>query len=208
MPHRVTLTGSPRTLAWPPLCAACGGVATTPLPVTRVFARDWRFSRASRSRDDFRILALLTLEVPFCPACTARHVSEARPVRALRATVSVFTTPFVLPLVVALLACVLYVAPALLGPAGALVAVPQRPSQAAGFALAAVLFAAVVWHQTRHTRVSAPTAITRSFDFSDNLGSRFGVERRVYGMENVRFAEAFTTANASRVWDPAQRPSR
>lgn len=203
MAHRVTLTGSPSTLSWPPVCAACGGVASTRLPVTRIFARDWRLP-SSRSPHTFHIQSVRTLEVPFCSACAARHARDVQPVGALRSMISIFTTPFVFPVVAAVLACVTYVAPGALGPATALVAAPSSAGAAVVFFLAALGFSALVWHQTRRRRIPRPTAITGAFDFSDNLGPFLGQERRVYGMENDRFATAFSKANAPRVWDSSR----
>jgi hypothetical protein len=53
--------------------------------------------------------------------------------------------------------------------------------------------------------VTAPTTITRAFDFSDNLAGIGGVQHRVYGMQNDRFADAFEQANADRMWTDALR---
>jgi hypothetical protein len=88
---------------------------------------------------------------------------------------------------------------------GVLVPRTRTPWQAAAFALAAVGFAAVAWHQTRPRRVTPPTTVTQAFDFSDNLASLAGVEHRVYGMESESFARAFRNANVDRVWTEALR---
>jgi hypothetical protein len=199
LPHSVKLAGSPETLQWPSVCACCGAAAAEALPVTRVFSRDWRYTPAARSVDHFSIISVRTLTVPFCGACATRHRQEARPVGVFGALMSVFSTVYVIPFIVAAGAVLLYFFPLALGPARALVAAPTTAAQAAVFALAAAGFAAAVWYQTRRRRVTPPTAVTRAFDFSDNLAGIFGVEYRVYGMENERFAQAFRDANQNRL---------
>jgi hypothetical protein len=203
--HRVTLAGSPDALRWPDVCACCGAASAERLPVTRVFNRDWRFSPAARSADAFRIISVRTLAVPFCAACVSRHRQEVRSVGPLGVILSVFATAFVIPSILAVLAVVLYVFPALLGSGGALISVPATADRAAVFVMAAVGFGAVVWYQTRPRRVTPPTAVTSAFDFSDNLAGLFRPEYRVYGMENERFAQAFRDANHDRLHTAKRR---
>ena len=205
LPHSVKLAGAPRSLQWPNVCASCGTVASERLPVTRVFDRDWRRQGATRSAGNFRIVAVQTIEAPVCRACANRHRQEVRPVGLFATALSVVASVWVIPLLVAALGALLYVFPRLLGDAGALVPATRTGWQAAAYALLAIVFAAATWYQTRPRRVTPPTSVTQSFDFSDNLASLVGVEHRVYGMENESFARAFRDANADRLWTEALR---
>ena len=194
----VKLAGAPRSLHWPGVCVCCGTAASERLPVTRVFDREWRWLTSSRSVDDFRIVAVQTIDVPACHACASRHRQEVRPVGPLASVLSLVSV-WVIPLVVATLGVLLYFVPQLLG---GLPLVPgtRSPWQAAAYALAAAGFGAAAWYQTRPRRVTPPTTVTRAFDFSDNLAGFTGVHHRVYGMDNESFAQAFENANADRVW--------
>ena len=200
LPHGVKLAGPLRALRWPQICVCCGATAGDRLPVTTVFNRDWRFAPTAQSVDYFRLVVVRTLDVPACDACVRRHRAEARPAGVLGTWLSLVSTVFVVPFLVAALAVMLYFFPDLLGSAGALVSGPRTTSQAAVFALAAALFAAAAWHQTRPRRVTPPTVVTSTFDFSDNLAGIAGVEHRVYGMANEQFARAFQAANVDRLW--------
>lgn len=198
-PHRVALSGPPGTLRWPPICAACGSDASATLPVTRVDLRDWRYTTATRSADHFAIVAVCTIDVPFCAACVARHRGETRGNAAVRAVVSVFSTVYVIPLIVVVTGLVAGLDPEGFGLAGVPISLPTTATQRAAFALVAAGFAAAVCYQTRWRRVPPPTSVTEAFDFSDNLAGWFEPERRVYGMTPARFAQAVIDANRSRV---------
>jgi hypothetical protein len=197
-PYRIKLTGPLKALAWPGLCPSCG-TASERVPVTKVFARDWYLRRMDV--DDVRLLVHRTLDVPYCTACASRHRQLVPRIGFIRAIASYFSTVFAIPLAIAVFMLVLYVCPALLGPAAALVAAPTHASQAAVIAAFAAANAWLVWHQTRRRRVPPQTEVTMSFDFSDNLGSILEREHRTYAMSNAAFAEAFKAANADRLWD-------
>jgi hypothetical protein len=200
--YRIELAGPLRRLAWPGLCPSCGATASTRLPVTKVFARDWYLKRIDR--DDVRLLSYQTIEMPLCEACASRHGALVERIGLARWIASYFATTFIIPLLVAVFMLLLYVDPTLLGPAADLVAAPKRATQTAVVAAFAAANAWLVWHQTRRWRLPPQTEVTLSFDFSDTLGEVFGREHRVYAMSNRRFAEAFTAANADRVWKDRQ----
>jgi len=206
LPYSVKLAGSPRSLRWPGVCVCCGTTASEWVPVTTAFDRDWRRQHGTRSAHDFRIVAVRTISVPACVPCATRPRLEARPVGPFATILSVVATAWAIPFVVALLGLLRYFVPGLLGGGAALVAPTRTAWQAAAFAVAAVAFAAAAWYQTRSRRVTPPTAVTRAFDFSDNLAGFLGAEHRVYGMENESFAQAFESANVDRLWVEARRP--
>lgn len=205
LPHSVKLVGPVHRLRWPNVCVSCGAGSSERVPATRVFDRDWRFTPATRSPDTFRILAVQTIEVPVCHACAVRHRQQARPVGLLGTVLSAMATAWLIPVLVAVLGVLFHLPAGLLGPASAFAPAAGTRGQAAAFALAAVCFAGVAWHQTRHRRVTPPTVVTQAFDFSDDLAGIGGVSHRVYGMENALFARAFRDANHDRVWTEACR---
>jgi hypothetical protein len=170
------------------------------VPVTRVFDRDWRFAPATRSPDYFRIVAVQTIAVPVCTSCADRHRQEVRPVGGLRAVLSLVATAWAIPFVVAVLGVLHSVVPELLGFPSSPVPTARTRWQTAAFTLAAAGSAATAWYQSRPRRVTPPTTVTETFDFSDNLASILREEYRVYGMENEVFAQAFRSANLARVW--------
>jgi hypothetical protein len=204
-PHRIELAGSPRDIAWPGVCASCGSLASERVPVTKVFLR--YFGRRTRrwDVDDIKPLVTCTIAVPFCAACAARHRQLEHPIGLVRQLTSYVSSVFVIPFAIAAFAAATYFDPTLLGSAAVLVAAPATGARAAVFALAAALFAVLVWHQTRHKRVPRQTEVTASFDFSDNMGNIVGGQRRIYAMSNAAFAEAFATANAGRLWTPERK---
>ena len=201
--HSVKLVGQASSLRWPDVCVSCGAASSGRLPVTRAFDRDWRFAPASRSPDYFRIVAVQTIDVPVCTACADRHRQEARPVGGLSTVLSLLATAWTLPLVIAVLGVLHSLFPELLGFPSAPVPTTRTRWQTAAFTLAAAGFAATAWYQSRPRRVTPPTTVTETFDFSDNLASLLREEHRVYGMDNDVFAQAFRDANLARVWTPS-----
>jgi hypothetical protein len=211
LPYSTKLHGSLHAVRWPNVCIACGAVSAERVPVTRVFDRDWRFTPVTRSPDEFRIITVQTVHAPVCAACASRHHREALPIGTLRAVLSGLATAWTVPLLIAVLPVLLYVFPELLGEPMPILPATRTIGQAAVFALVAAAFGLTAWYQTRPRRVTPPTSVTAAFDFSDNLAGIGRPQRRVYGMENGVFAQAFRAANADRVVDsdsPASRHGR
>ncbi len=70
-PHRLTLRGSARDAAFPPMCPNCGGAADKAIACSKVFRR---------ADEDSVSYLVETVAVPFCDACIARHrAQEQRP---------------------------------------------------------------------------------------------------------------------------------
>jgi hypothetical protein len=200
--HRVALAGPIERLEYPPLCPNCGGAASEPLPITKVFqhiqvggSTGWRYRMA-------------TATPLFCRACLDRHRAEASPVTPMDALRSLFLTELALP-AVGLAGFGLF----LLHRTGAR-AFRDLPGQwpilavIGAFLLLATLCLRAAWTGNAHRRVPRGTETSRAFDFGDDGDTAFGTAPRSYAIRNADYAAAFSGLNAERsaaLLGPAQR---
>ncbi len=189
-PHRIELTGAPRDLAWPPLCPCCGAPAGERLEVRKIFMRH-------RRRKGWRRL-ITGARIPYCPACTARHLEECPPYTPIAYIGSMLLTPVIIAAIGA----------AVMGVIAAR-AVFENPPTGQGFLVsygivgffaAAFLWSVVqMWLSTETLRVPEQTEVTLSCDFSDDLAGPLERQRRIWAIRDRGFFDAFAAANRERV---------
>ena len=192
--HVVGLIGSHRGVGWPPLCPACGAPASTEIEVAKIFGRRARHS----GRGYYRYI--VRMRIPFCQSCADRHRQLVAPVPS--AFGSFFRTPALLSFIGAAAVGAILAMIFLQGGEG--VSEGARLYALAGIVLLVGTGFVITAREARFLRVPALTEITRSCDFSDNLGYPFG-RRRLYAIRNGAFAAAFTRANQDRLWTEAIR---
>jgi hypothetical protein len=209
-PHssRVELRGSPRRLAWPPLCPACGAPAGERLEVAKVFSRRGRLRRGPQR------FAVTRVPIPFCASCAARHRTLSAPMSPLTRAFSYVRSGLVITIVCAAgFAAVLVPhvygtplpTPTSPGEVQILRFARQLPLFMAALALGALV---AMLYQTRRYRVSAQTEVTRSCDFSDDMSLFFEREFHVWRVRDPRFFAAFVEANRGRVVTEGERVVR
>lgn len=198
--HRIELVGSPRQLTWPPICPNCGADADQRVTLRKVFRR------MAPTDDGFKRMwkyHVQSVEIPLCRPCAGAHHAAAPALSRAQVLLSCVRTGAVFAFVPALVATV-FMGRLMLGSIGT----PGFRAYAlvlAALAIAAVASAIVAWRETRFRRVPPLTDIARACDVSDDLGDRLSGERHVYAIRNDRFAAAFATANADRVFDAPRR---
>jgi hypothetical protein len=193
-PHRCTLRGEPESLAFPPLCASCGGTAATRIGYSKVFTRSHSDSPTEH--------VVTSVEVPFCADCAARHRAEVQVPTRLSQVLSSFATGDMLGALFPALGAAFFgyvgIGDLLRGSSW------MRAAGPLGFAAFLALIAWYqrrhVWRDTLHLRVVPQTDVTRAFDFSDNVAPAFEPPRFACTMRNAGFAAAFATLNADRAW--------
>ena len=187
--HRVTLWGAPESCHFPPLCANCGAAALNRIAYSKAFRR----SSGSDTPDRH---AVISVSVPFCDECIARHQSETSPKSLLATLTSGFTKGEMLGAVffaAAALFCAFHAVDEL---------VHLRLSSSAIFALLASVFAWIArvqqrqaWAETEHLRVLSQSSVTTAFDFTDSIGPEFESARFKCSMRDPSFAAAFSKLN-------------
>jgi hypothetical protein len=198
MQRRLELSGAPRQLHWPDVCAHCGGPTTQRLPVRKVFHRRYRHSRNR--------YVIATADVPFCPTCIAQHAREAPVLSPAERALSYVRTFAIVPLAGAVVMATITWEPL----QGAAAGDERRTALAIFGFFAAIAIGSVFacWLLTRRFRVPPQSEITRACDFSDELGNPISGSRRVYALRNAAFAAAFAAANAQHVWTPERHAHR
>ena len=187
--HRMTFWGTPESCLFPPLCANCGAAALHGIAYSKAFRR----SSGSDTPDSH---AVISVSVPFCDECIARHRSETSPKSLLATLASGFTIGEMLGAVffaAAALFCALHALDELLH---------LRLSSSAIFVLLASVFAWIArvqqrqaWADTEHLRVLPQTSVTTAFDFTDSIGPEFESARFECSMRDPGFAAAFSKLN-------------
>jgi hypothetical protein len=198
---RVELKGSPRTLAFPPICPNCGGAASEQVRIEKVFRRS---SGRRRTGGVFGSTSsgyvIVGATVPFCASCAARHRQLREPLPWWTGWLSIFRSPLILAA----------------GISGALAfsQLRQPPLEGwlhAGSELAVLGFLVFIpilttvqaWWANRFYRIAAQTEVTSAFDFTDTLG--MVRERHAYAIRNAAAAAAFIAANRDRTVTDAER---
>jgi hypothetical protein len=193
--HRYVLRGEPGSLTFPPQCPHCGHVAARRLPCAKVFRRS--------DSDGPNEHVVVSLQVPYCDACIARHRAESRELGIWAKVLSSFSTAEMLGAVFPGIAAVFVlwlVLKHLLS--GDLVVAGVFSLLALFFASIALLQRRQVWRATEHLRVPRQSDITRAFDFSDNVAPAFEPPRFVCSVRDPAFAQAFEQLNLDREWVP------
>ena len=194
--HRMTLWGAPDAAHFPPLCPNCGSAAAARLSCSKGFRR----SSGSDTPDS---TVVISVAVPFCDDCIARHRAEVRSPSFLANVVSSFSSGDMF-------------AAAGLGAAAAFTAyhaldelLRGRTSHFAVFAGLAGIFGLLArfqgklaWRDTEYFRVAAQTTVTKAFDYSDNEPAPFESARFSCTMRDERFAAAFKSLNRHLEYEP------
>jgi hypothetical protein len=205
-PHRVELTGTLRSLVWPPVCANCGESTDERLTVRKVFLRPRVHGRRRRGMSRHIVTAA---EIPYCGGCAQSH-RELTPTRSLtHQALGILFTPMLIPIVGSVIMGVIALR-AVLGIS------PSEPYARYAWGIPGLfLFICIwclvlAWDMTRAGRVEPQSDVTRACDFSDDVSWLFERERRIYSMRHETFARAFADANRERVWtaDDDKRTSR
>ena len=200
-PHRVELTGPLRTLGFPNRCANCGAVTSERLPVRKVFARNTSYLRRTGSRR-YRGYRIDTARVPYCPACIAQDAREGQSLasrwRARLGSLLIQSFPALFPLGFVVFLLTTISPPGTSGDSGGFVRTLALVFGGSGLGLIAY-----AWWDTRRSMVPRQTSVTLAFDFSPDVSDLLDHnQRRVYTMRDAAFAEAFTTLNRDRLWQP------
>jgi len=193
-PHDLELRGSTDSVAWPNLCANCGGGANELIEVRKIFRRRPR-RRSSGLRDHKTTIA----RIPFCAQCAQQH-------RAMEVRTSV--TPRIFgalfhPLIIPVAGSAFILTKVL---PEALPLSPFATDGRVAWALTAVLTFACLWSLFLLWRVAIrrgvppQTEITLACDFSEDVSQLFEGERHIYRMRNAAFAQGLATLNRDRVW--------
>jgi hypothetical protein len=204
-PHRMALWGAPAAARFPPLCPNCGSAAAKSLLLAKSFVR----STGSETPNE---TVVLSVAVPFCDACIARH--EAASVRPgyLSTLLSGFASGDMLGAVA-------------FGAATAFTAFQALRELSRGRVPHALVFAALTlafgaisalqarkaWRETEHVRVRPPTEVSLAFDFSDNEPAPFRAPMYTCSVRDPRFFAAFRELNREREFvpgSPAERADR
>jgi hypothetical protein len=197
-PYRVELTGGLSSLAWPAICANCGGPTSERLTVRKVFLRPRYRGRRRRGVTRYHVTAA---QIPYCAACGTRH-RDLTPHRSLsRNVLGIIFTPLLIPIVGSIIMGTI-----------ALRAVrgisPSEPHALLAWGVPALFLAICLWsllcawEMTRADRVERQSDVTMACDFSDDVSWFFERQRRIYALRNETFARALADANRDRVWTP------
>ncbi len=200
--HRMTLWGAPDAAHFPPLCPNCGSAAATRLSYSKAFRR-------SSESDTPDSSVVMSVAVPFCDDCIARHRAEVRSPNLLANVLSSFSGGEMF-------------AAAGLGAAAAFTAyhaldelLHGRMAHFAVFAGLTAIFGLlarfqgkVAWRETEHLRVAAQTSVTKAFDYSDNEPAPFESARFSCTMRDERFAAAFKSLNRHLEYEPGSMAAR
>jgi hypothetical protein len=187
--HVVALIGSHRSVVWPPLCPACGAVATTRIDVAKIFGRYSQYGNRTYYR------SIVRMSIPYCQGCAQRHRQLVTPVPSLVG--SLFRTPAILALIGAIaVATILWM---IFIQGGSDASEGSRLYAFSGIVLLVAFGFYVTAREARFLRVPPLTEVTSACDFSDNVGYPLG-RRRFYAIRHPSFAEAFIRANDDRLW--------
>ena len=144
--------------------------------------------------------------IPFCAQCAADHRATVQAPSATKKLMTMLFHPLIIPVIGSV-----WVAKMMLTGAGVRDMSLADPGARLGWSLVALMvFGAIwsaflLWQTTRASRLDPLTEITRSCDFSEDVGYFFEKERRIYAMRNEQFARAFATLNAGRGWTDADQ---
>jgi hypothetical protein len=142
--------------------------------------------------------------VPFCGQCAADHRATVEAPSATKKLMTMLFHPLIIPVIGGV-----WVARMML--TGVQDMSLADPGARLGWSLVAMMVfgaawsAFLLWQTTSVSRLDPLTEITRSCDFSEDVGYFFEKERRIYAMRNEQFARAFATLNAGRGWTEADQ---
>ena len=192
----MTLWGAPAGARFPMLCPNCGQAATNSLPLAKSFER-------SSGSDTPNETIVLSVAVPFCDGCIARHQAESAPPGRLSTLLLGFASGDMF-------------AAAGFGAAAAFCAFQAwrelgrgRGSPALVFAALALAFVAIAayqgrkaWRDTEHARVRPQTEVSHAFDYGDNEPAPFRSPAYTCTMRDARFFAAFQALNRDLEFQP------
>lgn len=194
--HRMTLWGAPDAAEFPPVCPNCGSAAATSLRLAKGFRR-------SSGSDTPDVRVVISVSVPFCNDCIARHRAEAR-------------TPGLLPSLLSSFGSGNMFAAVGFGTAAAFTGyhafdelLRGRPSHFGVFAGLTAVFGLIAriqgkigWQETEYVRVPVRTSVTQAFDYSDNEPAPFESAKYECTFRDDRFAAAFKALNRQLEFQP------
>lgn len=193
--HRFSLCGALSGLQFPPLCPNCGNAAAHSLTCTKVFRHP--------DSDGPTRYTVISIAVPFCDTCTARHRAAEVKRTWMSDLVSSFATMEMLGAVFPAMAALFcfYLALGDLFNARAMNTLMELGIGAV-FAVIAYSQARTTWAETERFRVPPQSDVTIAFDFSDDIASVSESARFVCTVRNPVFAEAFRALNIGRQYVP------
>lgn len=194
-PFRLEVRGSPQSLAWPDVCANCGAGTRERLRVRKAFFRHGR----GRHYHGFLGYRVVSMDVPFCPACVSRHRETLPAVSWLRRYRSFLLNPAH----IATVGCVVLLGNTL----PAVADVPgDRTAAMVFWGLPAIFVFGIIWTigttwlMSRPDRFEPRTETSLACDVSHDVGGLLSSRRYVYGFRNKTFADAFERANQGQLW--------
>jgi len=193
-PYRLEMRGSPDTIAWPGVCANCGAGSTTRIRIRKAFYRQ------GRGRHDHGFgYRVVSIDVPFCGDCAARHRETVPKVSFLRR----YRWFLLNPAHIATIGCAVLLwmtrPPVLAIPADRTAALIAWGLPAI-FALGMLWTIGLTWWISRPDRFEPRTEISLACDVSHDVSEFFDRRRYIYGFRNKTFADAFEQANHDRLW--------
>ena len=201
-PQRFTLRGQPGDTTFPLLCPNCGGAAQRRITVAKVF-------EDSGDDDTPRGFSVVSVAVPFCDTCIARHRSEERVPGALANLLSSFADAdmfgAVFPGIAALFVAQLVLRDLL---KGRFIVALVLLAVGTVFGLIAWFQGVAVWAKSAHLRVPKQTSVTEAFDFSDDVSAPFEPPRFVCTVRDARFARVLEAINQAQLWVPGSAAER
>ena len=181
------------------MCANCGNATSESLEVAKVFRH---VDESGESAPD--TFSIGRVAVPFCPPCTAQHLSEVQPIAGSRRFLTMFRGRSAGE-GLGLGAIMLFV----------LFLMTRSPSRSLLLPGIAAVLGFLSWicfraayRETEHLATPPPTSITSAFDFSEDHAKLFEREHRTVTLRNPTFADVFLARNTTRVWnaeDPANQ---
>jgi hypothetical protein len=194
--HQMRLWGSPERALFPAICPNCGSAAFKRIAVSKGFIRS-----SGSDTPDSRIV--MTVNVPFCDACTVRHLAEAGTSNLWSKLLSGFNSGEMFG------AIGFAAAAAFTGFQGLGELLRGRLSHFAVFGALTLFFGLIArflarsaWLDTEYFRVQAQTSVTKAFDFSDNEPAPFESPQYDCTMRDGHFAAAFATLNRPSEFKP------
>ena len=187
------MTGAPRELKMPGLCANCGAAAKERIRVRKKFTRD-----SDEGPDKILIVEAYP---PLCGDCLRRHEAEEERVSFAGRILLCFRSGMMIGAAVTFFGALFFLY--ILGPgigSGNRVEFLFGAGLPGFFAAISLVFVALAWRDSEHLTVKPLTSVAQAFDFSDDVSKLFEPARRRYTLRNAEFAEEFGRLNADKVW--------
>ena len=180
-------------------CANCGAGSSERLWIRKAFYRQGRGRHYHGT--GYRVVSM---NVPFCAACAARHRETLPRVSFLRR----YRWFLLNPAHIATIGCAVLLwmtRPSVLAMPADRTAALAAWGLPAIFVLGMLWTIGVTWWMSRPDRFEPRTETSLACDISHDVSEFFDRRRYVYGFRNKTFADAFERANHDRVWTNRDR---